>query len=152
MKIQVDRTEPSDNTLVFTITVSQPLCVPFTEEDIRALVAMDMFMLSMSQTLDTNGEVYKNLISANHSVKEKILEKVLASMRFHIECVLKKKFKPMCEEIYNWVYDHQEGHVKSWLSTFTPERTKYYFDNDRKDESIQDDACECDDDDEDSEC
>lgn len=146
MKITVDRADEEDK-LTFTITVSKPIGVNFSEEDLKVLTSVDTFMNTMGKTIDTSGQVYQNLILANHAVKEKILEKVLASLRFHINCVLKKKFEPMCEEIYNWIYDHQEGHVKTWLSSFQPQRVKYYFDNDRHAPSISDD-----DDEEDSDC
>jgi len=39
-------------------------------------------------------------------------------------------FKPICQEIYNWIQDHQSGDIKNWMIQFDPQRTKYYFHND----------------------
>lgn len=132
MKINVDRTVNAQGNLVFTITVSDPQVAPFTDEERICLEGVDAFTKNMSKTIDPNGMLYQDILKANHHVKEKVFMKVLENLKFSIENELRPKFRPICQEIYNWIFDLQQGFLKTWMSEFDPQRTTYYFDNDGK--------------------
>lgn len=132
MKITIDRTRESEDSITFTITVTEPHVSKFSKNEKNALQSIDMFTKEMSETIDPTGELYQDILTANHKVKEKVFIKVLDNLRFSIENHLRPKFRPICQEIYNWIYDKQEGHVKTWMQEFDPQRTTYYFDNDGK--------------------
>ncbi len=131
MKIEVARVDHPDS-LVFTIIVTEPHIVPFTPQEHLTLTSMDAFIKNMENTLHPHSKLYRDILEANHGVKEKILMRVLKSLKESIKEDLQPKFDPICEEIFNWLYDRQDGQLRSWLSQFQPERTKYYFSNDAK--------------------
>lgn len=130
MKIKVDRTIKAEGELVFTITVTEPHVSPFSEIEKNALESIDAFTKEMEKTLDPASVLYQDIVNANHKVKEKVFCKVLENLKFAIENEFRPKFKPICQEIYNWIYDKQEGFLKRWMSEFDPQRTTYFFDND----------------------
>lgn len=132
MKITVDRTVTPEGNLTFTISVTEPQVAPFSEIEKNSLVSIDTFTKEMSKTLDPNSVLYQDILNANHKVKEKVFCKVLENLKFAIENDMRPKFRPICQEIYNWIYDKQEGFLKTWMSEFDPQRTTYYFDNDGK--------------------
>ncbi len=43
----------------------------------------------------------------------------------------------MCQEIYNWIFDNQNEYLKGWIAEYDPQRSRYYFDNDKTHESTQ---------------
>jgi len=132
MKISVDRTTSPEGDLVFTITVKEPHISPFKEEEKIALESIDKFTKEMEKSLDPTGKLYQEIQTANHDVKEKVFMRVLENLRFAIQNEFRPKFQPICQEIYNWIYDKQEGFLKSWMMEFDPQRTTYYFDNDER--------------------
>ena len=135
MKIKVDRTIDSEGNLLFTIKVTEPHVAPFSDQERISLESIDRFTLNMSKTIDPTGPLYQDILNANHKVKEKMFCRILQNLKFAIENEFRPKFRPICQEIYNWIYDDQEGHVKKWMSEFDPQRTTYYFDNDAKSEN-----------------
>ncbi len=131
MKITVDRTKNPEGDLIFTITVKEPHVAPFPEEEKTALVTIDNFMKHIAKDrLDPNGKLYQDILNANHNVKEKVFLRILDNLKFSIENEFRPMFKPICQEIYNWIQDNQEGYIKTWMSEFDPQRTTYYFHND----------------------
>ncbi len=132
MKISVDRTSNSEGDLVFTITVKEPHVAPFSDEERMSLESIDLFTKTMEKSLDPTGVLYQDILNANHKVKEKVFCRVLNNLKFAIENEFRPKFKPICQEIYNWIYDKQEGFLKTWMAEFDPQRTTYYFDNDER--------------------
>jgi hypothetical protein len=130
MDIKVDRTQTPEGKLVFTITVGEPDIAPFEEVEKNVLESIDKFTKEMANTIDSSKELYMDIVIANHRVKEKVFMKVLDNMKFEIENELRPKFKPICQEIYNWIFDHQKGYLKKWMTEFDPQRTTYFFDND----------------------
>ncbi len=133
MKIKVDR-QLNDDELVFTITITEPQFAPYTDDERLALESIDRFTKNMERSLDPQGKLYHDILVANHDVKEKVFTNILDNLKFSIENEFRPKFRPICQEIYNWIYDNQEGFVKKWMTEFDPQRTKYYFDNDAKSE------------------
>jgi hypothetical protein len=149
MKIKVERENHGDEGLVFTIRVSDPHTVPFDEHEKQILHKLDICQKEIENMLECKerDEILRNLFT----VRDKIFKRVLNNMTFAIEANLKPKFQHMCQEIYNWLYDKQAGDPKKWMEEFDPQRSIYYFDNDRKaeDYSITEED-EDEDDDEDS--
>lgn len=138
MKITVDR-HLKDDQLVFTITCSEPHDVPFGQIEKHMMTILETCKAAVEET-PTNPEdenklkmEIKQLI---HSAKEKAFNRVQSSLHFAIQNELKPKVGPMAQEIYNWIYDHQKDLVKQWLAEFDPQRTKYYFDNDKTADSV----------------
>lgn len=132
MKISVDRIVNSNDDLVFTITVKEPHVSPFTDDERISIESIDRFTKNMEKTIDPTSLLYQDILNANHKVKEKVFMRILENLKFAIENEFRPKFKPICQEIYNWIYDQQEGFLKTWMTEFDPQRTTYYFDNDVK--------------------
>jgi hypothetical protein len=134
MKITVDRPLEESDQLTFIISVDDPHQVPLHEEEFLLLKELDQCKEVAGKLSSTNK--FKNEIeTALHGLKELLFNRVMASLRFSIENELRVKIDPMCQEIYNWLYDKQNGEVKNWLQEFDPQRVKYYFDNDKTSES-----------------
>ncbi len=140
MKIEVSRTQNEAGDLVFTITTKEPTIVPFTIEERLILTRIDEFVREMSQTLDPNKKLYQDILLSTHAVKENMLIRVIEKLKASIKSDLRTKFEPMCAEIFNWIYDNQVDHVRSWLSQFEPQRVKYYFDNDAQIKDLKSDT------------
>ena len=132
MKITVDKNRSSDGDLTFTITVKELHEVPFTAQEYLAMEGLDKFINQMQGILDINSKVYEEIKLSNYALKDKLFQKMLNSLRFSIQEEFRPKFQPICQEIYNEIYDKQTGFVKSWMETFDPQRTTYYFDNDSR--------------------
>ena len=138
MKITVDRNNNEDGDLVFTITIREPALNPFTEEE-KAFMSLLEACKVQASGFETNNLIIKNIVLADlNMTKERIFMQVLRRVRFSIKEELELKFHPMCIEIYNWIYDAQDGFLKQWMTEYDPQRTKYYFDNDKTIESDYD--------------
>ncbi len=127
MKIQVDREVTLEGDLKFTVTVKDPHSLVKSTEILNFIDYSTRFVEDLHPTflkLDT--------LKFYHDFKEKIFLRMIESLKFSIKNELEIKFNPMCQEIYNWIYDYQEKPIRDWLSDFDPVRTKYYFDNDKK--------------------
>lgn len=130
MKITVDRTLSPEGHLVFTVTCKEPHLTCMTEQETEALEGLDLFTHQMSSLISP--EMSQLIENANHEVKGKIFNKVLENLRFAIQNEFRPKFLPICQEIYNWIYDLQSGNIKKWMMQFDSQRTTYYFDNDAR--------------------
>jgi hypothetical protein len=137
MKIQVDRTNTSEGNLVFTITVSNPHHSCFGEIEKNIMNLLDFCKEGVQNLSPEDNKVRNDVIGLIHNAKEKAFMRVLDNLKFAIENEFRPKFKPICQEIYNWIYDNQTDLLKKWMSEFDPQRTKYYFDNDIKAFTIQ---------------
>ena len=130
MDITVDRTNGSEGNLVFTITVSKPhhSCFDVVEKNIMGV--LDFCKSGIENLSPEDNRLRQDVIALIHLAKEKTFERVLNNLKFSIRNDLQPKFDPICQEIYNWIYDSQESCLKEWMSEFNPQRTQYYFDND----------------------
>jgi hypothetical protein len=140
MKIEVSRSHTEDGNLVFTIVTKEPTVMPFTIEERLVLTRIDEFLREMKKALDPSKKLYQDILLSTHAVKENMLIRVINQLKTSINTDLRIKFEPICEEIFNWIYDNQVDHVRSWLSQFEPQRVKYYFDNDAKVKKIHSDT------------
>lgn len=132
MKITVDRTNDSEGNLVFTITVKEPHVIPFPEEEKKALDGIDQLTKLIETSLDSSKPLYNEIMQSNRKIKENVFVKSLEKLKFSIQNEFRPKFQPICQEIYNWIYDKQQGVLKNWMIEYDPQRTTYYFDNDGK--------------------
>jgi hypothetical protein len=130
MKIQVDRTNTPEGNLIFTITVSEPHHSSFGEIEKNIMGVLDFCKEGVQNLSPEDNKVRNDVIGLIHNAKEKTFMRVLDNLKFAIENEFRPKFKPICQEIYNWIYDNQTDVLKKWMSEFDPQRTKYYFDND----------------------
>jgi len=130
MKIKVDRTNTSEGDLVFKITVSEPnhVCFSYAEKQIMNL--LDNCKEHMNNLSLEENKTKDEAVSFINIAKEKTFLRILDNLKFAIENEFRTKFKPICQEIYNWIYDHQTDSLKNFMLEFDPQRTKYYFDND----------------------
>ena len=135
MQITVDRTNNEDGDLVFTITVREPVLTSFTEEEKAFMAYLEICMKQVSMFVGNNLLIKNTILSDLHATKEKIFYNVLRKLRFSIENELEVKYSPMVQEIYNWIQDAQDGFLKQWMVEINPQRTRYYFDNDKTIES-----------------
>ncbi len=130
MKINVEREHTKEGNLVFTVTVSEPHLSWFDEDEKKMMLLLDNCKNHVCQ-VDIHGNKTRNeILSLIHTAKEKTFSRVLENLKFSIENEFRPKFKPICQEIYNWIYDKQTDMLKKWMMEFDPQRTKYYFDND----------------------
>ncbi len=130
MKIKVDRTNTFEQELVFTITVKNPHLVPFNEEEINCINFFETMEKSLKLKLGSTSKMLHDIVESNQKLKQKLFTRIIDNLKFSIENELRVKFRPICQEIYNWIYDFQEGYIKKFLLEFDPQRSKYYFDND----------------------
>lgn len=157
MKITVDRKVSNENELVFTITCTEPHKGPFglIEQHMMEILDTCKTKIQNIPTQSKNQEkmLQEDIVGLMHVVKEQAFLRIRNSLSFAIENQLRIKWSPILQEIYNWIFDSQDEPLKQWIQEFHPERTKYYFDNDKTIEnysSQQDhDDVEVDDDDED---
>lgn len=141
MKITVERKVNDDKNLVFTITCSEPHIVPFADEEKFLLKILDSCKGAVEDLLNPENKLRVNTVSHLHDIKEKIFSNLQNSLQFAIRNHLNPKMEPMRQEIYNWIYDSQEGDLKQWMQEFDPQRVRYYFDNDRTIESDDEEEC-----------
>ncbi len=161
MKIKVDRTNTSEGDLVFTITVSDPHQGCFGEEEKKMMNLLDFCKDSLESITSSENKTKEDIISLIHASKEKTFVRILNNLKFSIENDFRIKYKPICQEIYNWIYDHQTDSLKKWMQEFDPQRTTYYFDNDNRykhevlnmisDDKIDEDDCDDEDNEDDDE-
>ncbi len=138
MDIQVNRVKKEDS-LVFEIVVTDPHTVPFSEEDAAIMNLLEDTKNKFSQLADDDCEARIRAEQGILYAKNKVFDKVLESLKFAIKNQLQVKFDPICQEIFNWIQDHQEGRLQRWMSECYPQRTKFYFDNDQNIEKSFDD-------------
>ena len=137
MKINVDRTNNCEGDLVFTITVSQPHSSCFGEFEKKVMDILNICKEDIDRVSILDNKVKNEVIDLIHVTKEKTFIRILENLKFTIENEFRPKFKPICQEIYNWIYDYQTDDLKKWMNEFDPQRTKYYFDNDTYAEKIK---------------
>jgi len=130
MKITVDRTHTSESNLVFTITVSSPHLTCFGESEKQMMKLLEICQDDIERVVLDENKLKDDIKGLIHSAKEKAFVRVLDNLKFSIENEFRPMFKPICQEIYNWIQDHQSGDIKNWMIQFDPQRTKYYFHND----------------------
>lgn len=130
MDIKVDRTNTPEGNLVFTITVSEPHHSCFGEIEKNIMKLLDICKDDVYRTTSDENKTKQDVIGLIHNAKEKTFLRVLDNLKFAIENEFRPRFKPICQEIYNWIYDKQTDVLKNWMCEFDPQRTKYYFDND----------------------
>lgn len=141
MIITVERKE-FDRGLQFSITCTLPEEVTFGVEEIAILAFLDEAKADIEALCKEDNRLRQDVFSHMHSTKERCFNDIKKQLDFEISNTLKPKFEHICTEIYNWIYDHQKRPVKTWMQEFDPQRTKYYFDNDKK---VDDDYIEEDD-------
>lgn len=155
MDIKVDRINTPEGNLVFTITVSEPEHACFGETEKKIMTHIDICRDELYRTAGLENKVMQDAVVHLHDIKEKAFLRVLNNLKFEIENEFRPRFQPICQEIYNWIYDKQTGDLKKWMQEFDPQRTTYYFDNDVKKQKRIDmpenDLEDDDDDDEDTE-
>jgi hypothetical protein len=130
MKITVDRVKKPEGDLVFTITVSEPHDSCFGEIENTMMRLLDRCKEDVYHTTSEENALKNDVMGLIHAAKEKAFLRVLDNLKFSIRHQLQPKFQPICQEIYNWIYDYQKGDLRTWMIDFDPQRTKYYFDND----------------------
>ncbi len=135
MKITVDRIS-SENDLVFTIKVSEPHHACFGELEKTMMAMLDCCKDGVSGLTTEENKTKNDVMGLIHAAKEKTFVRVLDSLKFAIQNELAPMFKPICQEIYNWIHDQQSGDLKAWMIEFDPQRTKYYFNNDQTAQKI----------------
>src|SRR5688572_18499941 len=134
MKIEVNRTEDSEG-LTFTIKVSEPHDAPFSEIDFETINFLEVCKTEVERLAPPENKLLGEVVNSIHTIKQKTFDRVKTSLQFAIENNVKEKLVPICQEIYNWIYDNQKPFLKAWMQEFDPQRTKYYFDNDKTIES-----------------
>ena len=132
MKIKVDRNLSEDQKLVFTITVTDPHHSCFGEIENKMMSILDVCKNDIDNSINGVNKTKDDIIGLIHAAKKKLFMRLLNDLKFSIENELRPKFRPICQEIYNWIQDQQTDMLKTWMIEFDPQRTKYYFDNDNK--------------------
>lgn len=135
MKITVERKHEENGNLVFKITCSEPHNAPFGDLEKKVMTMLEDYKHDVELIVPRDHKLSEEISTALHGIKDKTFSRVIRSLRFAIDNELKIKFSPICQEVYNWIYDKQDGDLKKWLQEFDPERVKYYFDNDATSES-----------------
>ncbi len=130
MKISVERIINTEGNLVFTISVSEPHLAGFGDVDKIMMNILDACQNDIFRVTVDENKIKNDVMGLIHAAKEKAFVRVLDNLKFSIENEFRPKFKPICQEIYNWIHDKQTNDLKKWMIEFDPERTKYYFDND----------------------
>lgn len=136
MKITVDRTITEDRKLVFTITCSDPQHAPFTEKEKDALEFLDRAKESIDLIGNPESPINGQIAGALHHIKQKTFDRVRNQMVHAIQKDIETRIRHICQEVYNWTYDEQPAYLLKWMHQFDPQRTKYYFSNDK---TIEDD-------------
>lgn len=147
MDIKVNRRVKENGDLVFEIVVSEPHLAPFDVAERDMMDIMQDAKKKLEAVADPENKTRIDVEQGIHWSKGKVFERVLKNLQFAIKNQLEPKFQPICQEIYNWIYDNQKDILKHWMLEFDPQRSKYYFDNDRNIEKDFDDEPEEDEDD-----
>lgn len=132
MNITVDRTHTPEGNLVFTITASEANKSPFGDQENLVMMLMDQLQKDAESLRMKDEKLIDDVKSYLHAIKEKTFARVKKDLSASIRNDLNPKFEHICQEIYNWIYDHQEQVTKTWMQDFDPQRTQYYFYNDRQ--------------------
>lgn len=130
MRIAVTRKETSEGDLVFTITVSEPHHSAMGIDEVKMMNMLNMCKYDLEGVTPEKNKTRDEILDLFQEIKSTAFIKVIENLKFSIENELRPKFRPICQEIYNWIYDHQDGSLKTWMQEFDPQRTKYFFDND----------------------
>lgn len=130
LDIKVNRTHTPEGNLIFTITVSDPHHSCFGKSEKNIMDILDACKNDVNHIDLKENETKDDVIRLIHQAKEDTFVRVLNNLKFAIENELRPKFRSICQEIYNWIYDNQTDDLKKWMFEFDPQRTKYYFDND----------------------
>lgn len=130
MDITVDRTVTSEGNLLFSIEVKNPHLAQFGQMERNIMNILSVAKDAVEEIPTQEERLKQDIISLIYNAKQRAFERVWKNLTFAIRNDLQPKFDPICQEIYNWIYDAQEGPLKSWMSEFNPQRTQYYFDND----------------------
>jgi hypothetical protein len=130
MDIKVDKHRPGDGSLVFTITVTDAHEWGCAKGDVTIMRLLEECKKQVWSTPLEAEETKQDVAALMHEAKFKTFNRVLNNLRFAIENELRPKFKPICQEIYNWIQDNQIDELKTWMMEVDPQRTTYYFDND----------------------
>lgn len=130
MEIKVNRTITTKNHLVFTIVVTDPHNAPFSQIEKGIMKLLDQTVKSVESISPEENKTKTEAIRLVDAAKKNCFGRLMTCLKFSIKNQLQPKFDPMCQEIYNWIYNAQEAELKEWLETYDPQRCKYYFDND----------------------
>lgn len=130
MKITVDRSTSPEGNLVFTVTVKDPRHTSFGEEEAQVMRMLDTCKINIQDQVMDENKIKLRALEAIHQAKEDTFLKIIENLQFSIENEFRPKFKPICQEIYNWIFDAQTDFLKKYLNEFAPGRERYYFDND----------------------
>ena len=125
MDIRVEKTTKNENELVFTIRVTKPTVCEFSDSFQMDINLIGECIASVEET-----GLKDDLKALVDTSRRKSFDKIINNLKFAIENNFEDKFKHICQEIYNWIYDHQTGSLKHWMHEYDPQRTSYYFDND----------------------
>lgn len=135
MKISIERVQPDDSSLLFVIKVTDPTDASLTEVDTSTLTFLERCKESIEALDSPENPLCAEAVSAIHALKLQKFERVLDQLRGVIADSLNMRTQHISQEIYNWIYDRQNGELKTWMQECDPQRTRYYFDNDPKFES-----------------
>jgi len=131
MKIKVERESTPEGDLVFTVRVSDPHVVEITSYEKKIIHILEECLSTLdSEIHDSAEKVKEDVQSSLNGIKHQVFCRMIERLKFNVENDFRPKFKPICQEIYNWLYDYQTGETRQWMQEFDPQRTKYYFDND----------------------
>lgn len=134
MKIEVNRINTNEGDLVFNIKISKPTYVNLKLEE-NQILSMVNDCQKRVEVIDSDDNLKDSVVNILQIAKTKTFERVLNQIKSSINEDLESKMKPIKQEIYNWLYDHQNNPLKNWMLDLDPQRTKYYFDNDITSES-----------------
>lgn len=122
MEITIEREHQGDE-LVFTIRVKD--CSKIKKSVL--LQEVEYYEREFDYLPPLIGESIKLYLN---DVKDREIDMILGKTRFHIDNQLIPRIKHICQEIYNWIYDHQDEGIQNIMNKIERGRTKYYFDND----------------------
>src|ERR1043166_3728097 len=119
MKIEVNRSHASGGELMFTILVSEPHEIGISQDEIEIMHLLEKCVEDIKcYDASIPEEASEAVRETFHDVKSNIFHRLLDKLKFSIENNFRPKFKPICQEIYNWIYDYQKGEIKQWMQEF----------------------------------
>lgn len=139
MDIKVNRYNREDGSLVFEVVITEPHFAPFDEKEEAIMNLLEDAKNKFDNIAEPENKARLDAERGIHGAKDAVFQRVLNSLQFAIKNQLEPKFKPICQEIYNWIYDKQSPRLQRWMSECDPQRAKYYFDNDKNIESDYED-------------
>lgn len=135
MEITVDRTNDAEGNLVFTITAKNPNIDTTGVAEITYMQEIEKAANNIQAIENIDGKLLETAQQLIDDMKSAAFNRVIDNLEDEVKNSLEPKFDRMCREIYNWIYDQQNGDLKRWLQEYDPERVRYYFDNDKTVES-----------------